>query len=184
MNNPNLIKLGKFLSLVLRHKPEVIGIQLDPQGWVEVNQLLIQCRTYGKPIDRITLEAIVATNNKKRYMISEDGKRIRASQGHSVPIALDYEPITPPAHLFHGTAERFLESILTQGLLKQQRHHVHLSGDLETASQVGRRHGKLVILTIDSGQMHRDGHHFYKTPNGVWLTEHVPVQYFKNVGKK
>lgn len=183
MNNPDLVKLGKFLSLILRHKPEIIGIQLDPQGWVDVTTLLSQCQAHGKPIDELTLQTIVATNNKNRYRFSEDGKRIRANQGHSVSISLDYEAVRPPAHLYHGTAERFLDSILKNGLHKQQRHHVHLSGDLDTAGQVGRRHGKLVILTVDAEQMHLDGHHFFQTPNGVWLTEHVPSRYFKHISK-
>ncbi|PHN02852.1 RNA 2'-phosphotransferase [Flavilitoribacter nigricans] len=179
MQDPKLKHLGKFLSLVLRHKPEVIGIQLDPRGWVDVQTLLTQCLAHGKAIDEATLQAIIATNNKQRYILSQDGKQIRANQGHSVPILLDYAPETPPAHLYHGTAERFLDSILEKGLLKQQRHHVHLSGDRETASQVGRRHGKLVILEINTGQMHRDGLEFFHTPNGVWLTEHVPARYIE-----
>ena len=179
MQNPKLIKLGKFLSLVLRHKPEVIDVQLDPQGWINVDTLLNQCRLHGKAIDRPTLEAIIATNNKQRYILSEDGKKIRANQGHSIPVILEYEPVTPPPLLYHGTAEHFVESIMEKGLLKQNRHHVHLSSDLETASQVGRRHGKLVILQIDARKMQSEGLFFYLTPNKVWLTEHVPKEYIK-----
>lgn len=181
MSNPNLVKLGKFLSLVLRHQPEIIGIQLDPQGWVNVEHLLDQCRRHGKPIDQATLEAIVASNNKQRYILSEDGRQIRANQGHSVPVMLDYDPLNPPAALYHGTAEKYLASILEQGLLKQKRHHVHLSRDLDTAAQVGRRHGKLVVLQVDSGAMHENGHLFYCTPNGVWLTDEVPARYLSQL---
>lgn len=179
MQQPDLIKLGKFISLVLRHRPEVIGIQPDPQGWVDIDHLLLQCQTSGKPIDRPTLEAIVDTNNKQRYRISEDGLRIRAQQGHSIPVELDYRPQVPPEQLFHGTATQYIDSILKQGLLRQKRHHVHLSADVDTATQVGSRHGQVVILRVDSAQMHRDGHEFFCTPNGVWLTAAVPAKYLK-----
>lgn len=177
MNNPNILKLGKFLSLVLRHQPDLIGIQLDPHGWVDIETLLEKCRSYGKPIDRETLSTIVATNNKKRYRISEDGRQIRAQQGHSVSIALEYEAVPPPPVLYHGTAERFLESIFQSGLLRQKRHHVHLSADRDTASQVGRRHGKLAILQVNTSRMVREGYEFFCTPNGVWLTDTVPPEF-------
>ncbi|MEM6805974.1 MAG: RNA 2'-phosphotransferase [Bacteroidota bacterium] len=174
------IKYGRFLSMVLRHKPQSIGIQLDAQGWVEVETLLFRMKKHGRPISRADLDQIVENNNKKRYVISEDGKRIRASQGHSVDIELAYSPMEPPEMLYHGTADRFLSSIFTTGLDKRQRHHVHLSADLDTASQVGKRHGKLVILKVAAAEMHKAGHTFYCTPNGVWLTESVPVEFLSN----
>ena len=180
MKTLDLIKLGKFLSLVLRHRPELIGLHPDPQGWVEIDTLLTQCRLHGKEvIDHEVLKAIVAGNNKQRYRISEDGLRIRANQGHSIPVELDYQAVAPPAQLFHGTAAQFIDPIFKQGLLKQKRHHVHLSADLSTAEKVGVRHGKLVVLTVDSGEMHKQGFSFYCTPNGVWLTDHVPAEYLK-----
>ncbi|MEM6346955.1 MAG: RNA 2'-phosphotransferase [Bacteroidota bacterium] len=170
-------RIGKFISLVLRHQPQKIGLQLDEQGWVEVEQLLQQLAKHGTRINRDQLDFIVDNNNKKRYRYSEDGLMIRAQQGHSVKIALDYAPVAPPTLLFHGTAERFLESISKTGLEKRNRHHVHMSKDLETASQVGSRHGKLVILEVDARRMFEDGHPFYCTPNEVWLTDFVPVEY-------
>ena len=174
---PNLVRLGKFLSMVLRHRPEVINLQPDPQGWVNISDLLTQCQAHGKPIDREVLEAIVATNNKKRYIISDDGRRIRAHQGHSSPVELGYEPVIPPATLFHGTAEQHVKGILEKGLLRQKRHHVHLSPDQETAEKVGVRHGRLAMFRVDAGRMHADGFAFYCSPNGVWLTEYVPADY-------
>ncbi|MCB0632581.1 MAG: RNA 2'-phosphotransferase [Saprospiraceae bacterium] len=178
---PNLVQLGKFLSMVLRHRPEVIDIQPDPQGWVDIDVLLTQCHTHGKPIDRPILEAIVATNNKKRYTISEDGRRIRAHQGHSIPVELGYEPIMPPNILYHGTAVQHVEGILQKGLLRQKRHHVHLSADQQTAEKVGIRHGRLAMFHVDAGRMQVDGHVFFCSPNGVWLTDHVPADYLKLV---
>jgi putative RNA 2'-phosphotransferase len=178
-NERHLVQLGKFLSMVLRHRPEVIRIQPDAQGWVDVHTLLNQCRAHGKPIDRDTLEAIVATNNKKRYIFSEDGLRIRANQGHSIPVELGYEPVTPPDTLYHGTAEQHVHGILSAGLLRQKRHHVHLSADLDTAEKVGIRHGKLVLFKVDAGRMHADGYRFFCSPNGVWLTDEVPAEYLE-----
>ncbi|MEL6253085.1 MAG: RNA 2'-phosphotransferase [Bacteroidota bacterium] len=174
------IKHGRFLSMVLRHKPEVIDIQLDTQGWVEIKDLLAKLKDYGRPISKSDLVQIVENNNKKRYVISDDGKRIRASQGHSIDIELEYSPMEPPEMLYHGTADRFLHSIFKTGLDKRKRHHVHLSADLDTASQVGKRHGKLVILKVAAAEMHKAGHKFYCTPNGVWLTESVPVEFLSN----
>ncbi|MEL6670555.1 MAG: RNA 2'-phosphotransferase [Bacteroidota bacterium] len=179
MNQKHIIKTSKFLSLVLRHKPQVIDAQLDPQGWIAVDTLLEKLAQAGRPLSRAELETIVRENNKKRFAFSEDGRRIRASQGHSISVELAYVPQEPPAMLYHGTAERFLESIFTTGLTKQRRHHVHLSAELATASQVGSRHGKLVILEVDSQAMQEAGHTFYCSENGVWLTEEVPVQYLK-----
>lgn len=170
-------RIGKFISLVLRHQPQKIDLSLDSEGWTEVEQLLTQLAKHGTSINRQQLDYLVEHNNKKRYRYSEDGLRIRAQQGHSIKVDLDYEPVAPPAFLYHGTAERFVESIRQSGLEKRNRHHVHMSGDLETASQVGSRHGKLLILEVDAVRMHEDGYQFFCTPNQVWLTDKVPVEY-------
>lgn len=172
-----LVRLSKFLSLVLRHNPGKIGIQLDAQGWVEVETLLHAAKRHGTKIDRDLLRIIVEHNDKQRFSFSEDGLKIRANQGHSIDIDLGLSPLEPPNILYHGTAERFIESIRKQGLQKRQRHHVHLSPDEQTAYKVGVRHGKPVILQVYSGVMHQDGHVFYRSDNGVWLTESVPVEY-------
>lgn len=171
------VKISKFLSLVLRHQPEKIGLQLDAAGWVAVENLLAACHAHGQPITREQLQTVVVQNDKQRFALSPDGSRIRANQGHSVEIELGYEPATTPALLYHGTAERFLASIQARGLLKGQRHHVHWSADTETARQVGQRHGKAVVLTVQAAQMQQNGFAFYVSANGVWLTEHVPVSY-------
>src|SRR5215212_1536400 len=168
---------SKFLSLVLRHEPERVGIRLDDAGWVSVDELLEGCRRAGKPMTRDELGQIVRTNDKQRFVLSDDGTRIRANQGHSVEVELGYEPAEPPETLWHGTADRFLSSIRVQGLVKGARHHVHLSETRETASAVGRRHGQLVLIEVAAGRMRRDGFTFMRTPNGVWLAEHVPPQY-------
>ena len=168
---------SKFLSLVLRHEPERIGIRLDEAGWVAVDELLEGCRRAGQAMTRDELGEIVRTNEKQRFAFSEDGARIRANQGHSVEVELGYEPAEPPETLYHGTAERHLAGIRAHGLHKGARHHVHLSEALDTASAVGRRHGRLVLLEVRAGAMRRDGLVFFKTPNGVWLTDHVPPQY-------
>lgn len=170
-------QISKFLSLVLRHQPELVGLSLSEAGWVSVSDLLAACRQHGKAISLEQLQDVVADNDKKRFSFSDDGSFIRANQGHSVEIELGYEAASPPAKLFHGTAERFLASIKEQGLLKRNRHHVHLSADTETAIKVGQRHGKPVVLHVDAGKMQQDGFTFYLSTNGVWLTEHVPVPY-------
>ncbi|MFN8489087.1 MAG: RNA 2'-phosphotransferase [Caldilineaceae bacterium] len=170
-------RISKFLSLVLRHQPDKIGITLDKAGWVAVTELLRACQQHGFPITLEELKTVVATSDKQRFAFSEDGTRIRANQGHSVDVELGYQPVTPPAMLYHGTAERFLPSIQQQGLVKGQRHHVHLSADEATAQKVGARHGKPVVLQVQSGLMHRAGCLFYQSENGVWLTAHVPVAY-------
>lgn len=170
-------RVSKLLSLVLRHKPETLGIMLDEQGWTDVDKLLIKLQAKGHAIDHDQLKQLVETNNKKRFAFSADRTRIRANQGHSVPVALGYVEKQPPQWLYHGTATRFLEAILQEGLQKMNRHHVHLSSDRETAEIVGRRHGKPVILTIKAQAMTTAGHVFYQSDNGVWLTDFVPVAY-------
>jgi putative RNA 2'-phosphotransferase len=175
--NSSLTRVSKFLSLVLRHDPGRIGLKLDEAGWAEVDQLLSAAAGAGVQIDRATLERVVAENDKKRFALSPDGTRIRASQGHSIDVELGLEPQTPPEQLYHGTASRFLDSIRQGGLHAAARTHVHLSADESTARTVGQRHGKPVVLTIAAGRMHRDGHTFYRSENGVWLTDAVPVEY-------
>lgn len=171
------VQISKFLSLVLRHQPEKIGISLDSAGWVEVATLLDAMTRHGKPLTEAQLRDVVETSDKKRFALSDDGRRIRASQGHSVEVELGYEPTTPPDVLYHGTVERFLPSIRGGGLQKGERHHVHLSRDVETATKVGDRRGEAVILAIDAAGMVREGLVFYVSANGVWLTDHVPARF-------
>jgi putative RNA 2'-phosphotransferase len=173
--------LSKFLSLVLRHRPDSIGIQFDQQGWVAIDSLLTQAQSHGKPLTRAVLDEIVATNAKQRFAISDDGLRIRASQGHSVDVDLGYAPATPPEILFHGTTADRLASIQSQGLSRMQRHHVHLSADVATAKLVGARHGKPAVLRVHAGRMQRDGREFFLSANGVWLTDAVPPDYLETL---
>jgi putative RNA 2'-phosphotransferase len=177
MNDKQRTHLSKFLSLVLRHEPQTIGLTVDASGWTSVDELLARCNSTGHRISRDELDEVVATNQKKRFAFSEDGSRIRASQGHSVSVELGYAPSEPPEVLYHGTAEQFLPAIRTAGLMKGKRHDVHLSTDRSTASAVGDRRGPSVVLTIRSGDMWRDGHLFFVSDNQVWLTDHVPPQY-------
>lgn len=181
MDNQDLIRHSKFLSLVLRHRPQLIGIELDANGWVDIEELIQKMTAKGRIIDRPTLELVVEKDNKKRYAIDFSQNKIRANQGHSVSIDLGYQPSTPPKILFHGTAKRFLNGIFLNGLQKKSRHHVHLSADLETATKVGQRHGKLVVLRINSLQMNDQGMDFFVTENGVWLTDHVPAEFLEVV---
>lgn len=173
----NEVSKSKFLSLVLRHKPEEIGLVLDQNGWAAIDDLIALANAGGTNLSRAQIESIVENSDKKRFAISADGTKIRANQGHSVDIALGLSPQIPPERLYHGTATRFLEPIRESGLHSASRQHVHLSSDLVTAEKVGSRHGKPVILTVESGQMARDGHLFYLSENGVWLTEAVPAKY-------
>jgi putative RNA 2'-phosphotransferase len=170
-------KISKTLSYVLRHNPASAGIELDDNGWALVSELLLKLRVDGKTINFETLKYVVDTNNKKRFSFNEDFTSIRASQGHSIKIDLNYCETKPPAILYHGTAEKFLSSILKTGLQRMNRHHVHLSLDAETAFNVGQRHGKPVILKIDAAEMYKAGHVFYVSENNVWLTENVPEKY-------
>ena len=183
INNKDLTGLSKFLSLVLRHNPKLIGIELDQQGWTNVEMLIKKMNEFGKAIDLLTLEKVVSSDNKKRYVFDSTGEKIRASQGHSIEIDLGYEPKIPPDHLYHGTATRFVESILKSGLQKQGRHHVHLSPNVKTAIQVGQRHGKPAVFEVDSKKMHEQGTNFYLSDNGVWLTDEVPVEFLRKLSK-
>lgn len=174
----SLTSTSKFLSLVLRHQPEVIGMRLDSEGWLPIDELIENANRRGNKISLELLHEVVASCEKKRFSLSDDGLRIRANQGHSVPdVELNLEPVAPPIQLFHGTVAAFIESIREQGLLKRSRNHVHLSADIETAKKVGARRGKPLILTIRAAAMHESGYSFYLSANGVWLTDTVPVSF-------
>ncbi len=175
----SLVKQSKFLSLILRHNPGVVGLTLDDGGWVSVEELLNALKTHQKEMSRERLLEIVETNEKRRFVLSDDHSRIRAAQGHSIGVDLGLSPITPPDILFHGTAEKSIPSIQEQGLHKGQRDHVHLSADENTATKVGMRHGRPRVLRILSGKMAAAGYNFYQADNGVWLTELVPVEYIE-----
>jgi len=172
-------KISKFLSLILRHKPETIGLSLDEQGFANIDELINKTNKLGDigKLDRTLLQHIVDTNDKKRFIISSDKKQIRANQGHSIDVDLQLSPVKPPEFLYHGTATRFLDSILKEGLKPQSRQHVHLSQDKQTATKVGKRHGKPTILKIKTQVMNKEGFCFYQSQNGVWLTNHVPVEF-------
>jgi putative RNA 2'-phosphotransferase len=175
------LSYGKFLSLVLRHKPETIGITLGPQGWVNVNKLLEGCRKRNLTLDRDTLIRVVEADDKQRFQISPDGLKVRACQGHTIAVDLELSPAVPPVKLFHGTTERFLPSILKRGLVKGRRLYVHLTPDTETARKVGSRRGPVSILEVRTKEMHQNGFRFYQAVNGVWLTERVPAQYLRPI---
>ena len=168
---------SKILSLLLRHKPEAANLQLDKNGWADVEDLILKFSKKYYYLDRSILEQVVAENNKKRFTFNADGSKIRANQGHSIPVELDLKPQEPPAILYHGTAKRFLEAIKEMGLIPGQRNHVHLSDHLETAILVGKRHGKVIVLEIDTRAMLKDGKEFYLSKNGVWLTNMVASRY-------
>lgn len=174
-----LVSTSKFLSLILRHEPERVGLTLGDGGWVSVDALLACCAQARKPISLELLKEVVATNDKQRFAFSDDGLLIRANQGHSVSVDLGLQPSTPPDVLYHGTASRFLEGIWQAGLQKQARHHVHLTANMDVAVVVGQRHGKVVILEIDARQMHLDGHLFFQSDNGVWLVDSVGAGYMR-----
>ncbi len=169
--------LGRFISMVLRHKPESIGITLDEHGWADVEALIKAMNAHGKYINKVMLEKIVAENDKKRYSFDENHSKIRANQGHSIAVNLELEKKIPPEILYHGTATHFLESIQKSGLLKMGRQYVHLSKDVQTATKVGQRHGKVIVLKVDTKKMIQDGYDFYLSKNGVWLCDTVPPQY-------
>jgi putative RNA 2'-phosphotransferase len=172
-----LISVSKYLAKYLRHAPQEIGLTLQPGGWVPVDDLLIAAGTNGFPISYDELVECVETNDKQRYAFDVSGEMIRANQGHSVEVDLQLQEREPPEILYHGTVERFLPSILENGLVRGRRHHVHLSKDVETAHRVGARRGKPIILSVETGKMRRDGHTFYLSTNGVWLVGSVPPEY-------
>lgn len=176
----SLTDTSRFISLILRHKPETIGICLDEHGWAQVDEL-INGIAKTRPFDMEMLEEIVRTDEKQRYSFNEDKTLIRANQGHSIPVDVELEQKLPPDILWHGTGEKYVVSIDEQGLLPKSRLYVHLSGDYETAVKVGSRHGKPVIYKVNARQMQADGYVFYQSVNGVWLTKHVLVKYLKKV---
>jgi putative RNA 2'-phosphotransferase len=175
--------ISKFLSLVLRHKPETIGIELDQNGWIEISELIEKSSKYGVQFDRETLNHIVATNSKKRFAYNDKLDKIRASQGHSIEIELGYTNQKPPKILFHGTSEKSVQSILKKGLERLNRQHVHLSSDIETAKKVGQRHGKPYIFKVFAEQMFNDNFKFFISENKVWLTDNVPEKYLSGQEK-
>jgi putative RNA 2'-phosphotransferase len=179
MNEQRLVRLSKWVALRLRHDPAGIALALDPAGWAAVDDLIAASTRHGVRFDRAALDAVVASNDKRRFEYDESGTRIRARQGHSIEVQLGYPDTAPPALLYHGTAGRFLPEIRRAGLLPMDRHDVHLSADRQTAHAVGARHGGPVVLTVNAAAMAADGHTFRVTGNGVWLTAAVPAQYLQ-----
>ncbi|WP_368499687.1 RNA 2'-phosphotransferase [Herbiconiux sp. A18JL235] len=174
------VEVSRFLSYVLRHRPEAIGLELDTQGWAEIDALIAAAGASGRRLEPETIRAVVEGSDKKRFALSADGRRIRAVQGHSVAtVDIHREPKTPPKTLFHGTATRFLASIQAEGLRRGRRHHVHLSADPATAEAVGRRYGTPVVLVVEAGRMHEEGLAFFQADNGVWLTDAVPPRFLR-----
>ena len=179
LDEKSLVKRSKYLARHLRHQPEALGLTLDPGGWVAVDALLAAMRRHGIELSRAQLDEIVARNNKQRFSFDETGTRIRANQGHSIPVDLQLAPATPPDALYHGTSKATIGPILREGLQKMRRQHVHLSRDKATAIKVGSRHGAPIVLLVDAAAMARNGYQFFLSDNGVWLTDHVPPQYLR-----
>jgi putative RNA 2'-phosphotransferase len=170
-------KISKFLSLILRHEPEIVGLKLEKNGWVPVDNLIKACADHGQPFTPAELREVVETNDKKRFSFDPSGQKIRANQGHSVEVEIEFEKRTPPPVLYHGTAEKNVGFIFAEGLKKMSRHHVHLSADPETARRVGMRYGKPVILRIDTEAMLLENYEFFVSANNVWLTEEIPPNF-------
>lgn len=170
-------QIGKFIALILRHKPEVIGITLDEHGWAKVDELIAGIQHKYPHFNKDLLEDIVASDDKQRYSFNEDHTSIRANQGHSIPVDVELQEVVPPVVLWHGTGEKYVSSINEIGLIPKTRLYVHLSSDVETAHKVGIRHGKCVIYQVDARKMYEDGYHFYLSINHVYLTKAVPIQY-------
>lgn len=179
MNEKQTKRISKFLSLILRHKPESVGVQLDANGWTPIETLLDRMNEAGTQIDRPTLDQIVATNAKQRFAISQCGTLIRANQGHSLQIDLAYEVAEPPEFLYHGAPEKVIPLIRVGGLKKMQRHHVHMNAAREPCVHVAARYGKPIVLKLLAAQMHANGYEFYVSENQVWLTDHVPPQFIE-----
>lgn len=181
MTDKRRLHVSKFLSKHLRHEPEALGLTLEPGGWVTIDDVLAGAARARFPITRDELDEVVRRCDKQRFAVDETGTRIRANQGHSTEVDLQLEPAEPPPELFHGTADRNVETVLRDGLSKMARHHVHLSPDTDTARKVGGRHGRPVILVVDAARMRADGHVFFRSANGVWLVEHVPPVYLRQL---
>lgn len=181
MNSTRLVKISKYLSYILRHHPDKIGLQLGEGGWVSVNELLAACKKDQFSITRAELDEVVTNNDKQRFSFDSTGTQIRANQGHSVEIDLQLEARVPPAVLYHGTGHKSVKAILQEGLRKMSRHHVHLSADMAVAKSVGARYGRPIILSVDSAAMHQAGYTFYCSDNGVWLVDHVPAEYLQEI---
>lgn len=177
----NLTNLSRYLSLILRHKPEAIDITLDKHGWANVHDLIASIVKNNPGFNMEVLEEIVRTDNKQRYSFNPDKTLIRANQGHSIPVDVELSEVEPPELLFHGTGKKYVNSILQQGLIPKSRLYVHLSKDIDTVIKVGKRHGKEVVFQVATGQMCRDGYKFYLSVNGVWLTKEVPVKYLQRL---
>ena len=173
----SLTKTSKYISLILRHKPDVIGITLDDHGWANVDELINGVSKKYK-LTMEVLEEIVETDDKQRYSFNDDKSKIRANQGHSINVDVELEEVKPPEYLWHGTGRKYLDGIMKDGLISKSRLYVHLSDKYSTAINVGKRHGDPVVLTVWAGDMYRDGYKFYRSKNGVWLVKHVPVEYF------
>lgn len=181
MNEERLVRISKYLSKHLRHEPERLGLALAPGGWVAVDELLAACAKHRFPISRTQLDEVVAGNNKQRFSFDETGTKIRANQGHSVEVDLQLEPAAPPDRLYHGTGHRAAPIIADEGLRRMNRHHVHLSRDVETARNVGARHGRPIVFAVDAAGMHEAGYTFYCSENGVWLVDEVPPGYLREL---
>ena len=177
----NKNRLSVFVSLILRHKPETVGITLDKHGWADVGELITGINNTGRNINMDMLEEIVSTDDKGRYSFNKDKTLIRANQGHSIPVNIEFEEVEPPSILYHGTATKFINNIRQQGIKSMSRLYVHLSKDIEIATNVGKRHGQCVILVIDSERMFKDGVRFYLSENNVWLTNYVDYKYVKEI---
>ena len=183
IEDPKLLtRISKLMALSLRHKPEALGLTLDEHGWADVVTLVRSIQQKYRSFDRETLDLIVATNNKKRYAYSEDGRKIRANQGHSINVDVELKEAEPPDVLYHGTATRFIDAIAEEGLKPMSRLYVHLSVTPETARQVGSRHGRPVVYRVDTKRMKEDGCVFYLSENGIWLAKSVSKEYLQICG--
>ena len=177
MNSKQLNNTSKFISLLLRHQPETIGLQLDENGWALVSELITKMDEHQHSIDQNILETIVTTSDKQRFIFNEDKTKIRANQGHSIAVDLNLKEMIPPAILYHGTVSQFISLIKNEGLKKMSRQHVHLSADYETAVKVGSRRGEAIILQINANEMYKENYKFYQSENGVWLSDHIPSKF-------
>ncbi len=179
MNENRKTKISKFLSLILRHKPDTIGLHLDENGWAKIEELLAKSHIGGNSFSREELIEVVESNDKRRFSFDDSGEKIRAAQGHSLPVEIEFEEKIPPKILYHGTAEKNVKSIREKGLRKMQRHHVHLSTDPETARTVGLRYGKPIVFQIDTEKMLAKKFRFFVSANGVWLVPEVPPEFLE-----